>query len=72
MPYIINKNDLLGLHTELERSVAELQAIWDDKQYKYFCEKYADPLVRDLRNMDDKLDEYVHRIFNLQSRLENL
>ena len=72
MPYIINKEDLMGLRTELENSVAELQTIWDDKQYKYFCEKYADQLLYDLRNMEDNLDEYIYRIYNLQMKIESL
>lgn len=72
MPYIINKEVLIGLRAELESSVTDLQAIWDDKQYKYFCEKYADQLVYDLREMEDKLDEYIYRIFNLQNKLESL
>ena len=72
MPYIINKEDLMGLRTELENSVAELQTIWNDKQYKYFCEKYADQLVYDLRNMEDNLDEYIYRIYNLQMKIESL
>lgn len=72
MPYIINKGDLLGIHSELEKSVNELQSIWDDKQYKYFREKYTDILINDLKDIVDEIDECVYRILNLQSKLENL
>ena len=72
MPYIITSNELSGIAQELEGTVAELPEIWNDKQYSYFCEKYAEPLVRDLKDMEDKVDEYVLRIFNYQTRLEGL
>lgn len=72
MPYIINKSELMGIASEVRSSVAELQAIWNDKQYQYFCDNYAVPLVHDLKELEDKMDDIIYRVFNLQTKLENM
>lgn len=72
MPYIINVDDIDGLHDELMQAVYNLQTIWDDKQYQYFCEKYVEPLACNLRNFEDAVEQCSFRIYDLQMELENL
>lgn len=72
MPNIINVDDIDGLHDELMQAVYNLQTIWDDKQYQYFCEKYVEPLSCKLKEFEDIVERCSYRIYNLQSTLESL
>lgn len=72
MPYIIDVDDIAGLHDELRQTVYDLQSIWDDKQYQYFCEKYVEPLSCKLKEFEDEVERCSYRIYNLQSTLEDM
>lgn len=69
---LITFNELSGIAGELHDAVAELHSIWNDEQYSYFSEHYAESLIRDLQDTKDRVDEYILRISNAQMKFEGL
>lgn len=72
MPYIINVDDIDGLHYELMQAAFDLRIIWDDKQYHFFMEKYIAPLASKLKDFEDNINNYSSILYNLQSMIEDL
>ena len=72
MPYIIRTGDLTGLYADFLKEIYKLESIWDDRQYQYFLNHYAEPLARDLKDMEDRINFYKERIYDKQMKLESL
>lgn len=72
MPHIIRTQDLYGLQADFMKEVYQLQAIWNDQQYQYFFNHYAEPLARDLKDMEDKVSYYLDHLRQKQLELESL